>query len=476
MRIQYSIAFLLLTLMVTAFSCPKDFVSIEGIWQQEGYGRVLEITKNKIKVYDIAKVSCVPNLTLPIKYIDYIGTVSNLTDNSLTVSEGINHMDFIRLDQMPKICQGYDNVDHDDPTHNFESVWNTFNEQYCAFGKRKANWDELYKKYRPLINKETSRVDLYIVLENMLDELKDGHVGMFEPDDISKKEQSEYVQKKNVNASTVPLNPSNAELIRLARKSILEQYVGQYEEFNKGVLRYGQMKNGMVYLQINAMERWADFGISNDLEPQAFWKKYLKEENKLIDGSQANVDGVNSILDKVIDSYTDASGYVLDIRFNGGGYDEVALSIMNHFAKEEATVFTKKARKGDLYTRTIKAKVTPSAKRFTENIFVLTSVETASAAEIMSLTAREMPNVTLIGSATEGIFSDILEKKMPNGWEYGLSNEIYETMDGQDFENIGVPPDHEIVYRRWTRGFLEDITKDLIDGDNAIELAMAIMQ
>ena len=147
---------------------------------------------------------------------------------------------------------------------------------------------------------------------------------------------------------------------------------------------------------------------------------------------------------------------------------------MNHFAQRKQDVFTKKGRNGDGYTRTLHATVEPSAQRFTGKVYVLTSVETASAAEIMSLAARAMPNVTLIGTATEGIFSDILEKKLPNGWEYGLSNEVYETMDGFDFESLGVPPDHIIKHRRWTRGFLEDITEDLKDGDDAIEKAIEL--
>jgi len=466
-----------LGVLLTIYACatpssldPVTANKLQGFWQQEGYGRVLEINQKKIKIYDITKVSCVPSLTLPVKYIEYIGKVSNLTDRSMTVSGGINHMDFKRLNAMPDICNGNSQVDQDDPVYNFESIWNTFNEQYCAFEKRKVDWDEIYKKYRPKINKGTSDIDLYIGVENMLEELKDGHVGIYTPNNISRKEIEAYVQRKSSSTSTAPPSPTNSELSLAARNTILSKYVeGPHQEYNKRLLRYGRMKNNMVYLQINGMEGWANYDIDNELPNAEFWSSYSKMENKLLDASKKNVDDANRILDEIITANEDAKGYVLDIRFNGGGLDEVALAIMNHFATEAMPVFTKKARKGAGYTRDITAKVTPSQTRFTGPVYVLTSVETASAAEIMSLAAREMSNVTLVGSATEGIFSDILEKQMPNGWEYGLSNEIYTTMDGQDFESVGVPPDHPIKYRRWTRGFFEDITKDLKDGDDAIE-------
>ena len=48
--------------------------------------------------------------------------------------------------------------------------------------------------------------------------------------------------------------------------------------------------------------------------------------------------------------------------------------------------------------------------------------------------------VTGVGEATLGILSDNLYKRLPNGWEVSLSNEIYETADGTCWEMLGVPP------------------------------------
>ena len=61
----------------------------------------------------------------------------------------------------------------------------------------------------------------------------------------------------------------------------------------------------------------------------------------------------------------------------------------------------------------------------------------------MALMGRT-PHVTRIGEATQGVFSDVLGRKLPNGWSFGLPNEIYLTKDGKAFDGPGVPPDIEV--------------------------------
>ena len=41
-------------------------------------------------------------------------------------------------------------------------------------------------------------------------------------------------------------------------------------------------------------------------------------------------------------------------------------------------------------------------------------------------------------------FSDVLGRQLPNGWRFGLPNEIYLTADGTIFDLVGIPPDIEV--------------------------------
>ena len=53
---------------------------------------------------------------------------------------------------------------------------------------------------------------------------------------------------------------------------------------------------------------------------------------------------------------------------------------------------------------------------------------------------RSLPQVTHIGEPTNGALSDVLEKELPNNWEFTLSNEVYRDANGQAFEAVGIPP------------------------------------
>jgi len=53
------------------------------------------------------------------------------------------------------------------------------------------------------------------------------------------------------------------------------------------------------------------------------------------------------------------------------------------------------------------------------------------------------PSVTRIGGATQGVFSNVLTRHLPNGWGFALPNEIYLTKDGKSFDVTGIPPNIE---------------------------------
>ncbi len=84
-----------------------------------------------------------------------------------------------------------------------------------------------------------------------------------------------------------------------------------------------------------------------------------------------------------------------------------------------------------------------SSLSFAGPVYVLTSDVTVSAAEVLTLSLRALPNVTHVGSKTHGALSDVLEKKLPNGWRVTLSNEVYLDHEGVSWEGRGIPPEHE---------------------------------
>jgi C-terminal processing protease CtpA/Prc len=77
-------------------------------------------------------------------------------------------------------------------------------------------------------------------------------------------------------------------------------------------------------------------------------------------------------------------------------------------------------------------------------VALLIGPNSVSAAETFAQALLERrPAVTRIGKPTQGVFSDVLGRTLPNGWTFGLPNERYTTR-GRTYDRTGVPPDVDI--------------------------------
>ena len=55
-----------------------------------------------------------------------------------------------------------------------------------------------------------------------------------------------------------------------------------------------------------------------------------------------------------------------------------------------------------------------------------------SAAETFTLALVDRtPHVTRIGENTQGVFCDLLERHLPNGWTFELPNAVYRSSNGK---------------------------------------------
>jgi C-terminal processing protease CtpA/Prc len=91
-----------------------------------------------------------------------------------------------------------------------------------------------------------------------------------------------------------------------------------------------------------------------------------------------------------------------------------------------------------------------------------------SAAETFTqaLINRE-PKIVRVGENTQGVFSDVLGRHLPNGWQFGLPNERFVT-NGKSYDGPGIPPDVMVPVFPGS---------DLADGrDGGIERALAILK
>ena len=458
-------------------SCSdKEAQSIDGIWESVGYGRVVDIEEGYYVLADVTKFSCFP---LMQGYIDEFGAALQLQNDTLSFKEGINRYYFTRLDKTPSICENDSKTYEEakakanDPEHNFEVLWDTFKNHYAYFELRGVTPKKMYAEYRPKVTRETSEAELFLILYEMLESFDDGHISLHANRKV--KEAAKEIYKAQ--------NPEEEEEDELeypesyeVAQAVAEKYIPQGKSLRGNNLRWGVMENTIGYVQINEMAGMADYGIESSLSGDEYWEVYSNKSERSRDHVADELDGINKATDQLLKDFKETQALIIDLRFNGGGMDEVGMEVLKRFTGKERVVFTKKARFGDSYSPSISVLQPAVDEPYDRPVYLLMGPESASATEIMILSSLSIPNTTRIGSATEGVFSDVLEKTLPNGWFFGLSNEIYLDRQGNNYEARGIPPDFAIDYPRDTDAYLQKLMNDLEMGDACITKAVELIQ
>jgi C-terminal processing protease CtpA/Prc len=211
---------------------------------------------------------------------------------------------------------------------------------------------------------------------------------------------------------------------------------GEVHRAGNDNLVYGMLDDGIGYLGILTM---TDFAADQEGEQEV----------------------LAEAMDQILLEFNDANALIIDVRLNSGGLVTNALLIASRFADQPRLAFSLQARQGDGYTALREFRVEPRGERqFTRPVVVLTSRATVSSGEVFVMSMRTFPHVTVVGGATAGAHSSILDKSLPNGWDFGLSNQVRYAHDGQVYEQVGIPPDVEVEVSRNALGSDRDAILD----------------
>lgn len=482
-------AIILLLLFFNQILIAQSQNQIQGYWLQEGYGVYLEVSDSTYRIYDVTKISCQQSSSS--SFNNWSGTLSTLLDlysieeitsESVILKYGITGYKFKRLDSPLKLCENVI-TSSDDPKLNFDIFWHTFKENYAYSTIREVDWDKIYEIHRPLISENTTDVQLYGYIGEILDAIHDQHISLRVPDKISKA----YMKIREVPEETKSGSKEKAKynygtMRRMAQENIKKLY-GQdkFKSYHKDLLMWGKLNDATGYIQINSMNGYSqDVNIAEKHNPSKYWQKHWAQVFKDIEQGKTlgeylrgELSGANTMIDSILREFSSTSNLIIDLRFNPGGTDQVAIDILSHFAEEEIKLFTKKIWTGTSSSFQSDVYLSPSGEIFNGEVALLISPQTGSSAEAMTLGSLELSNMVRIGSSTMGIFSDVLQKRLPNGWRFGLSNEIYETSEDENYEYIGIPPSYEMEYSREWAPFYQSII-DLKHTDPAIEKAISL--
>ncbi len=298
-----------------------------------------------------------------------------------------------------------------DPVAVFDALWNTFHEKYAFFALRGLDWQRQGRSFRARVTTDTSPDELYNLLCEMLQPLGDGHVTLDRGDDdeFSADFPTPFYEEFDDDADIERLFEISAlTLSRAGFAALTEQ---------AEVLEYSRSPK-LGYLRIKEFE-----GVP--------------------------VARIAEALDQILFEFRGVRGLIIDVRNNPGGEDSVAYAIANRFVPAKRVGHIKISKIGagpDDFGPSETWFLEPKgSKPFLAPIALLVNDSACSAAEVFALAMGHLPQVTIVGNRTNGIFSDMFDAELPNGWELTLSDQKYFSAKGVCYERYGVPVDHKVL-------------------------------
>lgn len=288
----------------------------------------------------------------------------------------------------------------DDPENtnvqNFDLLWENIDKRYSFFEFKNIDWDHLRTRYRPQAQAAQNDRELFEVLDEMLFELRDGHVNLTSPFNTSRNWNWRLNSPPNFNSN------------------IMERtYLGS-DHYITGPFR-NQKINNILYVYYGS-----------------FSQGFSDSQLNFLFGQNQNAQAV-----------------IFDVRNNGGGSLSHVTRIVNYFAEEQTpagyNIFKAGPGHSD-FTSPIPQYSEPGedVTPFTKPVVLLTNRGCYSATTDFVRKMRVLPQVTVMGDTTGGGGGLPFSGELPNGWTYRFSTTQSFDHEGKNIEH-GIAPD-TLVY------------------------------
>ena len=285
------------------------------------------------------------------------------------------------------------------PQGNFEALWNIIDTKYCFLDYKHEeyglDWEEVHQRYQKRLTSDMSNKELFQVLAEMLEELRDGHVNL-----VSYQETSQYRQ-------CYDNYPSNFV------DTIQRIYLGKDYKSVAGI-KYQVLEDNIGYIYYGSFS--SSIGEGN--------------------------------LDEVLNELSICDGLILDVRNNGGGLLTLADRLAARFTNEKVLTGYISYKQGpghkDFSTpEPIYVEPATDRVRWQKPVAVLTNRRAYSSTNDFVGKMKQMPQAIIIGDKTGGGSGLPFSSELPNGWSvrFSASPMFDPDMKHQEF---GIDPDIQV--------------------------------
>ena len=285
------------------------------------------------------------------------------------------------------------------PSGNFDAFWTTIDTRYCFHEEKAVDWNHIYDLYKPRVDTldRKQERELFAVMAECIDYLKDGHVNLYAPFDVSRSDSWWKGYPGNFNNTL-----------------LYSKYMPDY-----------QTAGGLYYSRIAAdsvgLIRYSSFS--------------------------STFSALNMIY--VLNYFSDCKGLIIDVRNNGGGDIENAYRLAATFFSDNRLIGywnhkTGSDRQAFSELEPLRVDTADMPCRWLRRVVVLCNRQTYSAANLFVSMMRYADNCLIVGGLTGGGGGMPLSYELPNGWTLRFSAVKMYDADKKSIED-GIMPDAEVT-------------------------------
>lgn len=412
---------------------------LRGAWKAVGNGYLLGIAAQKITLYSYTSRHCYEEKNDFLSGLLNESALFGMNKRKDTVSVYLHDfgkkttrlqskMVFVKLPELPQNCSPLTSQQQTDPVFLFDLFWTTLQENYAFTKERNLNWSQLYQHYKPRVSSQTTQNELFDLMGEVVTLTKDHHTKISAEDGKTKQYSDvptalrlregfdQQTEVKDFNQYIQQFFAVNYEDIS---NDLLQ---GKGKKMANGKLEWGDIDPDIGYIHIHGLAGFASGQLTRS----------------------QHVDTLNACMMQIMKAFQHKKAILLDVGFNFGGYDAAGLTIASYFTSQLQHAYTKHTYQGGIFREGSRFYVYPAKQyTFTKPVYVLTTDITRSAAESFAMQMKALPNVTVVGTNTLGIISDMLGKSI-GAYYLTVSNEKYVTPTGKVYEVSGVDVDTKV--------------------------------
>ena len=348
----------------------------------------------------------------------------------------------------------------------FDTVWKTVNNSYYDPKFGGVDWGEIRKKYEPQIEGVRSDAEFRDLLTRMLREIKTSHLRI--------------IDLGTVNQSLIGTELSPGVVVRDLNKQVVVTRVVDGSPAAAAGVRPGFVITAVDGVPVTGAGA-AEWMLGT--KPTSHRVKFLDEadapreielayklpsENRLVSNSIQEITMASLLETKTLDgdigyihfttfipklegrlrdffdSIRNATGIIIDLRGNGGGYNDTGVSLASMIVDKDTIISRTQTRKGSH-----EYKARPAKNPYLGKVVILIDEDSSSESEEVAAGLQAVGRVYVIGTRTHGSDMDADVKRLPIKsmalmYPVGLPR----TSKGVPIEGIGVTPDLEVPLTR----------------------------